>query len=248
MQLGEVGGVDAARISAVAVIELVVRLVAGHAQLIDVDHHDIIAAIDVRREFRLVLAAQPVRERCGEPAEHLVLSVDYVPVALDFMGFRRKSLHNKLTTLKPVEPLPMTDEPGRGIGFQRQMSLDGARFRSSSKDDREPKDTAVEQPGTGALFHGRHRRRPVCHPGAPGSLPVGRPEPEAVWLRAIAPRRAWPHRALPVQGHRLLPRTGHAPDCAVALRWPPERPARAACRTLCQALRRPRTAATRADR
>ena len=28
----------------------------------------------------------------GEPPEHLVLSVDHVPVALDFMGFCRKSL------------------------------------------------------------------------------------------------------------------------------------------------------------
>src|SRR5450756_2569092 len=130
----------------------------------------------------------------------------------------------------------MTHEPGRGIAFQRHMSLDGTRFRSSSEDDRETKDAAVEQPGTGTLFHGRHRRRAVCHPGAPGSPPVDRPEPEAVWLQAIAPRRAWTHCALPVQGQRLLPRTAHAPDCAVALRWPPARPARAARRTLCQAL------------
>src|ERR1035437_8656799 len=142
----------------------------------------------------------------------------------------------------------MTHEPGRGIGFQRQMSLDGVRFRSSSEDDRETKDTAVEQPGTGTLFHGRQRRRPVCHPGTPGSPPVDRPEPEAVWLQAIAPRRAWTHCAFPVQGQRLLPSTGHALDCAVALRWPPARPARATCCTLCQALRGPRTAATRRAR
>ena len=38
----------------------------------------------------------------------------------------------------------MTDEPGGGIGFQRQMSLDGWRFRSSLEDDRESKDTAPE--------------------------------------------------------------------------------------------------------
>src|SRR3990172_9359150 len=102
----------------------------------------------------------------------------------------------------------MTDEPGGGIGFQRQMSLDGARFRSSLEDDREPKDTVVAQPGTSALFHGRHRRRSFYHPGAPGSLPVGGPEPEAVCLRAIAPRRAWAHHTLPVQSHRL-------PNCLI---------------------------------
>ena len=48
-----------------------------------------------------------------------------------------------------VQPLPMTHEPGRGIAFQPQVSLDGPRFSSSSKDDPENKDTAVEQPGTG---------------------------------------------------------------------------------------------------
>lgn len=38
------------------------------------------------------------------------------------------------------------------MGFQQEMSLEVERVRSSSKDDREPQDTAVEQPGTGALF------------------------------------------------------------------------------------------------
>src|SRR5580700_11889235 len=115
----------------------------------------------------------------------------------------------------------MTHEPGRGIGFQRQMSLGGTGFRSSLEDDRESKDSAVEQPGTGTLFYGRHQRRAFCHPGAPGSLPVGSDEPEAVCLRAIAPQRAWTHRALSVQGYRLFSSTSHALDCAVAMPgWP----------------------------
>src|SRR3990172_5486478 len=72
MQLAKVGGVNAARICGVTMIKLGIRLVARHAQLINVDHDDKIAAIDVRSEFRLVLAAQPVSKSCGKPPEYLV--------------------------------------------------------------------------------------------------------------------------------------------------------------------------------
>src|ERR1019366_3615903 len=135
----------------------------------------------------------------------LSLSAIPRPPARPFKTPQINELLGPSVSLERSYGLPMTDEPGRGIGFQRQVSLDGARVRSSSEDDRETKDTAVEQPGTGTLFRGRQRRRPVCHPGTPGSPPVDRPEPEAVWLQAIAPRRAWTHCAFPVQGQRLLP-------------------------------------------
>jgi hypothetical protein len=77
----------------VAVIELRVGFVAGDAELVHVHDHDAIAHIDVRREFRLVLAAQPMRERCREPPQHLVLRIDDVPVVRDFVSFRGKCLH-----------------------------------------------------------------------------------------------------------------------------------------------------------
>jgi hypothetical protein len=79
-----------------AVIQFVSRLVTGHAQLIDIYHHDIITAIDVRGEFRLVFAAQPMRERSGEPAQHLVLGVDQIPGVRSLMGFRHKRFHNQI--------------------------------------------------------------------------------------------------------------------------------------------------------
>ena len=63
---------DAARVARVAVVELVVGLVAGHAELVDVGHDDEVARVHVRRVDRLVLAAQAERDLAGEAAQHLV--------------------------------------------------------------------------------------------------------------------------------------------------------------------------------
>ena len=46
LELGKIGGGNAAGISAVPVVKLGARLAAGHAQLIDIDHDDIIAIGD----------------------------------------------------------------------------------------------------------------------------------------------------------------------------------------------------------
>src|SRR3982751_6469510 len=62
VQLGEIGRVDTAGISAMAVIQLVARFTTGDAELIDVYDDDIIAHINVRRKLGLVLAAQTMRE------------------------------------------------------------------------------------------------------------------------------------------------------------------------------------------
>jgi len=86
LHLAERGGADAARIAAVAVVELVLGLVAGDLDLFDVGDDDEVARIDVRRVDRLVLAAQPVGDRAGEPAQHLVAGVDDVPIPLDVLG------------------------------------------------------------------------------------------------------------------------------------------------------------------
>src|SRR5262245_28920077 len=51
---------DAAGITGVAVIGFLGALIAGQADLLGVDHHDMIAAIDMGRVHRLMLAAQSV--------------------------------------------------------------------------------------------------------------------------------------------------------------------------------------------
>ena len=55
-----------------AVVDLVLGLVAGDAQLVDVDDDDEVAGVHVRRVDRLVLAAQAQRDLAGEAAQHLV--------------------------------------------------------------------------------------------------------------------------------------------------------------------------------
>ena len=76
-----------------AVIELVVGLVAGHAQLFDVGHDDEIAGVHVRRVDRLVLAAQTQRDLAREAAQHLVGRVDDVPIPRDVGGLGGEGLH-----------------------------------------------------------------------------------------------------------------------------------------------------------
>src|SRR4051794_26778844 len=49
---------EPAWVARVLVIELLLQLAAGEADLVGVDHHYMVAAIDVRRVARLVLAAQ----------------------------------------------------------------------------------------------------------------------------------------------------------------------------------------------
>ena len=92
---------DAARITAVPVIELVVGLVAGDANLVDVRHDDEIARVHVRRVDRLVLAAQAQRDPGREPAEHLVGCVDDVPGARDVAGPGREGFHRRILSFPP---------------------------------------------------------------------------------------------------------------------------------------------------
>ena len=85
LQLREIGFVDTARVTRMTVILLVLGLVSGHAQLLDIDDDNIVAGVHVRGEDWLVLAAQTVRDLAGKAPEHLVRGIDNVPVALDFV-------------------------------------------------------------------------------------------------------------------------------------------------------------------
>src|SRR5690606_37036630 len=76
----EAGAVDAARIAGVAVVDLVVGLVAGDADLVGVDDDDEVAGVDVRRVDGLVLAAQAEGDFTGHPSEDLVGRVNHKPL------------------------------------------------------------------------------------------------------------------------------------------------------------------------
>src|SRR6188472_2114237 len=83
LHLAEGRRADAARVAAVPVVELVLRLVAGDADLLDVRDDDEVPGVHVRRINGLVLAAQARRDLGGEPAEDLVGAIDDVPAVRD---------------------------------------------------------------------------------------------------------------------------------------------------------------------
>ena len=93
LHLREIGRRDAARVAAVAVVELVLGLVAGDAELLDVGDDDEVAGVHVRRVDGLVLAAQAQRDLARETAEDLVRGVDDEPVPLDFVRLGGKGFH-----------------------------------------------------------------------------------------------------------------------------------------------------------
>jgi hypothetical protein len=70
---------DAAGIASVVIKYLLLRLVAGQVDLVGVHHDDVVAAIDMRRELRLVLAAQAVRDDDGEASENDAFCIDQDP-------------------------------------------------------------------------------------------------------------------------------------------------------------------------
>src|SRR5262245_30859380 len=71
---------DAADMAGVPVEAAVVELAAGQPHLLGVDDDDVVAAVDMRRERRLVLALEPHGDDRREPAEHDPLRIDQQPL------------------------------------------------------------------------------------------------------------------------------------------------------------------------
>ena len=66
MHFRETGFVNTARVTAMTIISLVFRLIAGDAQLVDIDHNNKIAGIHMRSENGLMFAAQTMGDLCRE--------------------------------------------------------------------------------------------------------------------------------------------------------------------------------------
>lgn len=81
---------EAADPAAVMTVELVFQLVAGQHRLGGVDDDNMVAAIDVGREDRLMLAAQKAGNGGGGAAQGLARCVDDIPLALDVICLRKK--------------------------------------------------------------------------------------------------------------------------------------------------------------
>src|SRR5689334_18349750 len=85
---------DPTSIAGVIVEYRLLWLLAGHAQLGGVHHHDVVATIHVRRELRLVLTPEPVGDNGRKAAEYNALSVDQHPVLLRLRRLQREcALH-----------------------------------------------------------------------------------------------------------------------------------------------------------
>jgi hypothetical protein len=84
---------DAARIAGVVIVDLLLALAAGEHHLVGVDDDDVVAAIDVGRVARLVLAAQAHGDDRGEAADDKAGGVDDDPLLVDVGGFQGKGFH-----------------------------------------------------------------------------------------------------------------------------------------------------------
>jgi hypothetical protein len=79
---------DAAGIASMPVIDLVGALIAGEHHLVGVDDDDVVAAIHMRCEARLVLASKPRGDKHREPAHDEAVGIDKDPGLFDVLGCR----------------------------------------------------------------------------------------------------------------------------------------------------------------
>ena len=84
---------DAAGMAGMPVEDFALGLAAGQAHLLGVDDDDVVAAIDVGSEGRLVLAAQAHGDDRGEAAQHQPVGVDQQPLLLHVGSFEREGFH-----------------------------------------------------------------------------------------------------------------------------------------------------------
>src|SRR5256885_14660654 len=83
---------EALRVAAVAHVCLGLELGRAHGDLSGVEHDHVIAAVEVRRPGRLVLALEDAGDARGESTERLARRIDDEPVAVDLTLSRRVRL------------------------------------------------------------------------------------------------------------------------------------------------------------
>src|SRR3990172_5271497 len=99
------------------------RFSARDANLGGVQHHHVVAGVDVRRVLGLVLAAQARRDLRREPPQDLALRVHHQPAVPEIVRLRRESRHcvdakrvrillQKKAQLARVAPNPPKEEGG----------------------------------------------------------------------------------------------------------------------------------------
>lgn len=113
-ELAESDRLDAADGAGVVVVDLVGHLGAGHAHLLGVDDHDVIAHVDVRAVVGLVLALEAQRNFRCQTTEGFALGVNEIPVAANRRGLRKNSAHLEVSVRgPPPEPEGVPRVPKR---------------------------------------------------------------------------------------------------------------------------------------
>lgn len=79
-----------ARVPGVPLIHLGRELGSGQANLLGVDHHHVIPAVQMRGEQRLVLASKKHRHPTGQPAQNLSLGINEMPLVDDLVRLWKK--------------------------------------------------------------------------------------------------------------------------------------------------------------
>src|SRR4029079_18374763 len=88
---------QSARIPGIALINLLLRLHAGGADLLRIDHHHMVASIEKWRIARIFFAHQNMGHTRSETPQRLIGSIDDVPLAYDFPLFGEIGRHCKLS-------------------------------------------------------------------------------------------------------------------------------------------------------
>ena len=74
-------------------VHFIFRLGTSDTNLFSIHDHDVVAGVDMRRIFSLVLATQTVRYLAGQAPESLVSGVHDKPVAVHSFRFGTNSFH-----------------------------------------------------------------------------------------------------------------------------------------------------------
>src|SRR6266576_5543056 len=82
-----------AHVPGVMEVALLLHLPARQLHLFGVDDDDEVPAVDVRRERRLMLSTQDLRDPTGEPAKRLLRRVNQPPPTLDVLRLQCVRLH-----------------------------------------------------------------------------------------------------------------------------------------------------------
>ena len=110
---------DTTRITRVMIIDFLVTLTAGENHLIRIDDDDIVAAINMGRECRKMLAAKTERNDRSKTANNKALRINQHPFLLDLGRLGRKRGHGTIPLTKAnlagdkekgPEPRPSSDE------------------------------------------------------------------------------------------------------------------------------------------